>query len=202
MTLSTVVAATLAVAVIVVAVVLLVLRDVAGALATDEARAWLPRLSRRIVQRSVRALPPDQRDILEDMESQLSERSDRPITMLLFAFRIARRRRLIAAEERKLTSESNAPVAYRRPLTVPLPIAGAARLIRTALIAVRASANRLDGVRRLWFRAVQVLSTGSLYHRKFDLVLLIVFLLCVAAGIEVVHLISSTAIESLREAHL
>jgi ABC-type multidrug transport system fused ATPase/permease subunit len=143
MTLSTVITVILAFAGVALALAVLVLRDVASDLATQEVRAWLPHLSRKIVQRSVQALPMDQRDILEDMESQLSDRSDRPITMLLFAFKVARDRKAIAAEARELALEGNASMSQRSSVTVGSPVAGAIGLISQALIAVQAGAGRV-----------------------------------------------------------
>jgi RNA polymerase sigma factor (sigma-70 family) len=76
--------------------VLVLVRD----LAKEEARGWLPVLSRWIIRRAVQKLPVGKRDILEDMEAQLEERSERPLTMFSFAVGVARNQRRIAAEAR------------------------------------------------------------------------------------------------------
>ncbi len=84
---------------------LVLLRDVLSDLAKQEARAWLPLVSKWIVRRAVQKLPVEKRDILEDMEAQLAERSDRPLSTLFFAVGVAREQRRIAAEARAFAPE-------------------------------------------------------------------------------------------------
>jgi hypothetical protein len=143
MTVVTVIAAIVAVAAALGVFVLILLRDVASDLAKQEARAWLPRLSRKIVRQAAESLPVDQRGILEDMESQLSERSDRPVTMLLFAMRVARDRRLIAAEARELALEASEIAPRGSTVSVGRPLAGAIGAIKQAVTAVRSGVNRV-----------------------------------------------------------
>jgi hypothetical protein len=127
MNLATVITAALAVAAVVGAFYSLSFRDVASDLAKQEARAWLPLLSRKIVRQTVEALPPDQQGILEDMEAQLDDRAGRPITMLLFAMRVARDRRLIAAEARELALESAGTLPAGSSVRAGRPIRGRRR---------------------------------------------------------------------------
>jgi hypothetical protein len=116
---------------------LVVLRDVVSELAKQEARAWLPLLSRKIVRQTTEALPAHQQDLLEDMEAQLNERSDRPITMLLFAIRVARDRRLIVVEGRGLALESAEAISQKDSVSVRAPIAGAVGTFKQAVGAMR-----------------------------------------------------------------
>lgn len=81
------------------------LADVASDLAKQEARGWIPVISKRIIRRVVERLPVEQRDILEDMEAELDQYSDRPISMLLVAMRMADDQLLIVAEARALAVE-------------------------------------------------------------------------------------------------
>jgi len=139
MTLANIVAVVLAVAVAVAVFVLLVLRDIVSELAKQEARAWLPLLSRKIVQQTAEGLPAHQRDLLEDMEAQLDERSDRPITMLLFAIRVARDRRLIVAEARRLALESAEAISQKDSVPVRAPLAGAVGTFKEVMGRLRSS---------------------------------------------------------------
>jgi len=176
--------------------VLVLLRDVASDIAKQEARVWLPLLSRRIVRRAVEDLPIQQRGILEDMEAQLEERSDRPLTMLLFAMRISRDRRLIAEEARALVLEPSSSASGGKTISLSGPVAGIAGLVRRGLTTTN---SHLNLVRTLVNLVVVLLrSYKAMLRRNFERVRLLI-LIAIPAGIVlvqlvIVHVISVSAI--------
>ena len=70
----------------------------AADLTKTEAHGWLPHISQKVVRRAAEPLPAEQSDILEAWEAELEDYSDRPVTMLIVALRIAHHRKLIAGE--------------------------------------------------------------------------------------------------------
>lgn len=146
MTVATIITVAVGVSIAIGVFALVLLRDVASDIAKQEAKAWLPLLSKRIVRRAVEGLPVEQQDIVEDMESELAERSDRPLTMLLFAVRVSRDRRRITAEARALALEPSGSVSGGETRWLGAPVAGLAGLLRRALATTN---SRLDLIRTL-----------------------------------------------------
>jgi hypothetical protein len=106
-------------------------------LAKEEARAWLPHISKRTVRQTALALPPEQRDILEAWEAELDEYADRPLSMLAIALRITRDRKRIAREM--------APVAQAEGIKGSAqardPRLLGARIIQSALAKIRGTVS-------------------------------------------------------------
>ena len=67
-------------------------------LVTGEVTGWLPHVSTWLVRRASLRLPTEYRDRGEEWEADLHEYTDRPLSMLVIAFRIWRNARASARE--------------------------------------------------------------------------------------------------------
>jgi hypothetical protein len=71
-------------------------------LVTTEVRGWIPYLSRALVRRAARHLPPEMAERVEEYEAEICEYEDRPLSMLLTGLRIWRDGRAIGREAQPL----------------------------------------------------------------------------------------------------
>jgi lipopolysaccharide/colanic/teichoic acid biosynthesis glycosyltransferase len=138
-------------------------------LLADEARAWLPHLSKWLVRSAARRLPPSERaDYERDWLAEIAGWSDRPLSMTIKATHLR-----WGANDIRGSLSGCSVRGDRLKRTMDIAVAGVALMAFVPLLALIALAIRGESEGPVFFRAVRVGRDGKqfslLKFRTFDL---------------------------------